>query len=272
MKRLKIMVVLLAVLVVGANVMVIANTGGLDHTPPELTVPEQVLEISVTDPQEAYLAGVTAWDDRDGDLSEKVLVEHISQLTGKDTAKVTYGVFDQAGNGSTATRTIRFTDYTGPKFQLSQPLNFSLGRTVTLMDRLTAWDDLDGDITNKIRVSSANLSNDLEGIYRITAQVTNSLGDTHILELPVVLTEQTGAAPQILLTDYIVYMKKGDAFDPENYLDSVTDPNSKKTVPLSQVEIQSQVDTAQAGTYDVVYSYEGEKENAQVILTVVVME
>lgn len=272
MKLLKIVVVLLAVLVVGANVIVITNTGGLDNTPPELTVPEQVLEVSVTDDQDAYLAGVTAWDDRDGDLTAKVLVEHISQLTGKATAKVTYGVFDQAGNGSTATRTIRFMDYTGPQFRLSQPLSFGLGRTVTLMDRLTAWDDLDGDITNKIRVSSTNLSNDLEGIYRITAQVTNSLGDTHILELPVLLTEQTGAAPSIVLTDYIVYIKKGDSFDPEAYLESVTDPATEKKPRLSQVEIQSQVNGEQPGTYDVVYSYEGEKENTQVILTVVVTE
>lgn len=51
----------------------------------------------------------------------------------------------------------------------------------------------------------------------------------------------------------------------------MTDPAAEKDPSLSRVEISSQVDPEQPGTYDVVYSYSGEKDDTQVILTVVVM-
>lgn len=270
-KKLKVLTVLLTVLVVALNGIVVLSTGKLDSKAPEIVVPDGVLELRVDASEEEYLKDVTAWDNRDGDVTDRVMVEHISQFTGDETVKVTYGVFDQAGNGATATRTVRFTDYTGPKFQLTKPLSYGLGRTVTLMDRLTAWDDVDGEITNKIRVISPNLSNDVVGIYRIRVQVTNSLGDTQVLELPVLIEEVNGNTPEITLTDYIVYLEKGTEFDLQDYLDSVTDPASEEKNNLSRVEIQSGVDLKQPGTYDVVYSYEGEKEDTRVILTVVVM-
>lgn len=272
MKILKILVVLLTVVVVGANVMVILDKGGLDSTPPEITVDSEVLEVLVQAAQEEYLAGVTAWDSRDGDLTDQVMVEHISQLTGENTVKVTYAVFDGAGNAATATRTLKYTDYTGPQFRLSRPLRYQLGTVVTLLDRLTAEDPLDGDITHKMRITSQNLSNDIAGIYHISVQVTNSLGDTQVCSLPVVIGEITENTPEILLTDYIVYLEQGAEFDPQEYLREVTDPADTGSPKRSDVEIQAQVDTSQPGTYDVVYTYEGSKEETQVILTVVVVE
>lgn len=271
MKLLKMLTVLATVLVVMLNVTLMMASGKLDSKAPELSVPDGVLELSVGASQEDYMKGITAWDNRDGDISDQVLLEHISQFTGENTVKVTYGVFDRAGNGATATRTVRYTDYTGPQFQLSRPLRYGLGRTVTLMDRLTAWDAMDGEITNKVRITSPNLSNDIAGVYRIRVQVTNSLGDTQVLELPVLIEEITANTPEITLTDYIIYIEQGAEFDPKDYLEAVTDPAAEKDPSLSRVEISSQVDTEQPGTYDVVYSYDGEKDDTQVILTVVVM-
>ena len=82
-----------------------------DSTPPVISFDSDVLEISVRTKQEELLSGVTAWDDSDGDLSSEVAVKSISKLIGKDTAKITYIVFDKADNMATATRTLRYTDY-----------------------------------------------------------------------------------------------------------------------------------------------------------------
>lgn len=272
MKFVKILTVLLTVVLLAANGVLLATSGELDTEAPELSVPDGVLELSVTATEEDYLQGVTARDNWDGDISDQVLLEHISQFTGEDTVKVTYGVFDRAGNGSTATRTVHFTDYTGPRIQLSKPLRYGLGWTVTLMDRITAWDDLDGEITNKLRITSLNLSNDVEGIYRITVQVTNSLGDTVVQELPVMITDVTGSTPEISLTDYIIYVKQGEKLDLRQYIASVEDPASETDGSVSRVEISSTVDTAQTGTYEVVYSYQGVWETAKTIMTVIVTE
>ncbi len=270
MKILKTALCVLAALVVALNIVMIVKQGGLDGTPPEITVASEVLEVSVHGEETEYLSGVTARDDRDGDLTDQVLVEHISLLTGPDTAKITYAVFDKAGNAATASRTVRFTDYAGPRFQLSEPLNYSIGETVRLMDRLTATDDLDGDITGRIRITSQSLSNDIAGIYYLGVQVTSSLGDTRLLELPVIIDNITDKTPSIVLSGYIAYVERDGAFDPESYLVEVEDPMGKGG--LSRVEIQSGVDTAIPGTYEVAYSYEGEKDDTQVILTVIVTE
>lgn len=268
MNKLKILLALLTVAVLGANVVVFLRQNGLDSTPPEIHMDSELVEVSMADDKSAYLAGVTAQDNRDGDLTDQVLVEHISQFVGDSTVKVTYAVFDKAGNAATASRDLRFTDYTGPEFRLMQPLRYYVGGTVTLLDRLTAWDPMDGDITGKIRISSQNLSNDVPGVYYLGVQVTNSLGDTHVCQLPVQIVELKDGAPEIRLTEYMVYVEKNGAFDPSDYLDEVRDRG--ESVGTSGVEIYSPVDTSVEGTYEVTYTYEGAVTKSQVILTVVV--
>ena len=48
----------------------------LDTTGPVITVEENMLEISVKDPQEALMRGITAMDDRDGDVTARMLVDY----------------------------------------------------------------------------------------------------------------------------------------------------------------------------------------------------
>lgn len=272
MKQLKILVVVLFAAVLCGNVAMTLHQRTQDTTPPVLTVDGDTLEVSVNATAEAYLEGVTAQDNQDGDLTDQVMVEHISQLIGDSRAKITYAVFDQAGNSATATRDICYTDYERPRFALSKPLKYQVGSTVTLMDRLTAQDVLDGDITGKIRISSQNLNNDTEGICSITVQVTNNLGDTAVLTLPVIMDVLTEQTPEILLDTYLVYVDFGAEFDPKQYLTAVEDPAASDTPSLSDVEISSPVDTGKPGTYQVSYSYSGRKDNCQTILTVVVPE
>lgn len=253
---------LLAVVTLAANIFVAVKQKGGDTTPPEIRFDSEILEVSVQDKD--YLSGVTAWDDTDGDLTDQVLVEHVSQLTGENTVKITYAVFDHAGNPTAATRTVRYTDYTGPEFHLSQPLNYRLGSTVVLLDRLEAVDELDGDITGRIRVTSQSISRDVSGVYYLGVQVTNNLGDTQVLELPVQILDGE-SEKEIRLSEYIVYLKQGEHFEPEEYLLGVYDSDGEKEAV--QVEIQSHVDVNTAGVYEVTYCGE---DAAQVILTVVV--
>ena len=45
-----------------------------DTTPPVISVEEQMLEISVKDDRDILLSGITAVDDRDGDVTASLLV------------------------------------------------------------------------------------------------------------------------------------------------------------------------------------------------------
>ena len=82
----------------------------LDRVSPVISIPEGILDVRVNDGTEALLAGVTASDNRDGSLTDQIMIQGVSRLLSANTARVTYVVFDGAKNMGTATRTIRYTD------------------------------------------------------------------------------------------------------------------------------------------------------------------
>lgn len=116
-----------------------------------------------------------------------------------------------------------------------------------------------------------NLNIAAAGTYSITLQVTNSLGDTAIVPLSVIMQEN-GKLPSIALQEYLVYLKQGDRFDPESYLLRVTEliAGRERTCPLDEVSIDSKVDMDHPGVYEVTYQYTGEAGTGKTILTVVV--
>lgn len=227
----------------------------VDDIAPVIRCEEETIRISVTDGEETLLQGVTASDNVDGDLTDQVMVKSVSPLIGADTAKVTYFVFDSSDNVATASRMVQYRDYKRPRFSLSQPLVYRVGSTVTLLDRLTAEDDLDGDISDSIRVTAQNLSVDYEGTYSVTVQVTNSLGDTAVLPLRVVMDSYGAVNKLVELKEYIVYLDEGDDFDPEDYVRHVRDYDYS-AVDVSELAIESNVDTSVPGDYEVSYTFE----------------
>ena len=117
------------------------------------------------------------------------MIQGVTQLIGSNTAKVTYVVFDEANNMATCTRTVRYSDYQKPFFSMVRPAVYTLGSTVTLLDRLYAHDVVDGDISGNIRIVSQNVNIKEPGTYSVTAQVSNSLGDLDTVNLKVVIVD-----------------------------------------------------------------------------------
>lgn len=239
---------------------------------PTITCPQEVLELSVRDPEEALLSGITAQDKQDGDLTGHVLIQGAARQITDNTTTVTYLVFDSDGNSATATRSVRYKDYTKPRFQISQPLVYTSTASIALLDRLQAIDCMDGDITNAVRVGTLDATGDPE-IFTTDVQVTNSLSDTARLTIPIVVYSAAASRPEIELTDYLVYLNQGDAFRPEKYLRAVNLPARTGQVQLgslADVKITSTVNTAAPGTYMVHYRYPYEGTTALAVLTVVV--
>ena len=243
-----------------------------DHTAPRIVSDGVPLEVSVNATDAELCAGLTAADDRDGDLTDRIIVRRVSQLTGANSAQATYTVFDSASNFCTFTRPIYYTDYHKPRFSLSQPLVYGVGSTVTLLDRLKAEDVLDGDLTDKMRLTLVNLSVGTEGDYRIRVQVTNSAGDTSMLSLTVMIRNRTARHPVITLSDYLVYATGDET--PEDYrslITSVLQSEHGASVDPSKVEISGKIDHEHPGSYDVLFSYTTDAGlESSVILTVVV--
>ena len=239
----------------------------VDVTPPVITCSTDSIDVSVTAGEEALLQGVMASDDRDGDLTDQILIKGVSPSLTDSSAQVTYIVFDSANNMATVTRTVRYTDYEAPRFALSRPLVYSMNQTVTLLDRLTATDVLDGDISSSIRITSQNIISTQPGVYGVTAQVDSRLGEPVVLPLKVVIT--TGETQLIWLKDYLISLPQGSAFDPAAYIDSAVAPDGTG-LPASQVSIDNQVSTAVPGVYYAGYTVTAQGQSYTVYLTVVV--
>lgn len=243
-----------------------------DTTAPVLTSDCEELELSVTAGPDAIFNGLSAIDDRDGDITPSIMIDHSSNLIDENSIRVTYVVFDSSDNFSKLTRVLRYTDYEKPHFELREPLVYSMADPVMIGNRLKAVDVLDGDITGSIQLSTSDLSIGMEGMYSIEAQITNSLGDTVALPLRVMIVPGS-RLPVIKLTDYLVTIKQGTGFAARDYIKSVEDPYmSEDDEPLtaSDVHIIGAVDIRNPGVYYIQYTCDGAGGTGYTMLTVVV--
>ena len=81
-----------------------------DTRAPQIHIDEQPLEASVRDDKSALLAGVTASDNVDGDVTASLVVERVNLTDSDGSISVSYGAFDSAGNVAKAKREGRYTD------------------------------------------------------------------------------------------------------------------------------------------------------------------
>lgn len=193
-----------------------------DTDAPTITMNDtQMLQVSVQDPKTVLLQGVTAHDQQDGDVTGKLVVESV-QLVQKDGLIVVgYAVADSAGNVAKASREVQYTDYESPKFGLSAPLIFRESSDFNIMSIIGASDVVDGDLQHRIRATSLTESAVVGvGIHPVHFQVTNSLGDTAELVLPVEVLASNSYDASLTLTDYLIYLPKGESFQARSYLDS----------------------------------------------------
>lgn len=268
MRTIKQAIIIILSLLIVATVVSYFVLGTSDrNVPPQISCPQEILEISAADSEAALLVDVVASDEQDGDLTARVTVAGISKLITKDTAKVTYQVFDSDYNMASCVRRIRYTDYRRPSFEVLEPLIYSSTEEVLMLPRLKATDVVDGDISKNIRVSTLEPTADSE-IFYVSIQVSNSVGDTSGVKLPVLLLESDPLRPEIKLSDSLVYVEQGEKFTPSAYLMDLRVPGMKPS--LAEITVDNNVDTGKPGTYYVRYSYSANGSTGTAILTVVV--
>ena len=223
MKRLRIIILaLLALSLVLLGVSSGVRLLSRDRTLPVIECDQQELRIGTSEGSDALLHGVTAHDDKDGDLTDAIIIERIAGTGEAGKVTVTYAVADSDHHVASCTRTVVYTDYVSPRFALNAPLIYEVGSALQVRDRLGAWDMIDGSLTDRIKINASALSTNYVGRFPLTVEVTNTLGDTAALTLDVVVRDSDPDAPQIKLTKYLVYLNQGADLDPLEYLAGVT--------------------------------------------------
>ena len=251
----------------------IAERFTTDTTMPYITVDSEVIEISVKDKKEILLSGVTAYDGKDGDISDRVLIESISKFIEPGVCSVTYAVADSDKHVAKQTRTVRYTDYTPPEFYMKRALVYGVDEALDIRAAVGARDSIDGDISDRVSIVTTDYVKNTIGVFTVSLQVSNSMGDTIYLDVTVHVEGNETMAPQIQLKKSLIYVKKGEEPIFEDYLGDVTVNGVLMKKDEIQLLISTNFDSEETGTYNVHYyittneGYEGHS-----ILTVVVEE
>lgn len=248
--------VLAIVIFVGYNMY----TGVADDTKgPEFSISGELLELSVEDPQTRLLEGVTAFDNRDGDVTDTVIVENVYGLKNGNEVTVTYAAFDRSGNVTKATRQVCYTDYKSPVLTVTRSLAIPSG--IDIMNYVKAEDVFDGDISRRIRGALVSDSGSLGSVGRhdVQFQVYNSIGDTVKLTLPVEVYSADKYNASVELKENLVYLSERSMIDYESYLAEFSYNSVKYDLSTGvpsdlHVVINGSVNTWVPGVYPVTYT------------------
>ena len=267
----KIILILFALIFAAFVGFSIAERLTTDRTLPQIEVPQDVLKVSIKDPEEKLLEGIVATDGKDGNITQNVIVESVSKFIRTGVCTVTYAVVDSDNHVAKATRTLEYTDYTSPEFYMKRVLVYSVDEDMDIHEAVGARDCIDGDISDKVTIVATDYVENMAGVFNVSLQVSNSMGDTIYLDITVHVEGNETMSPQIALKKSLIYIKKGEKPDFEDYIQEVTIDGVVMTD--YGMMISSNFNSDIPGTYNVHYyittttGYEGHS-----ILTVVVEE
>lgn len=209
---------IISVLLFGGYTLIRAVT--VDRTLPIIEMDSDEVTISVEGGDAAILEGITASDEKDGDITDNLFVESKSSFIEKGKFTVTIAVADSDNHVIKAERKVIYNDYRSPQFSLTEPLKFLTLREnrddLNIAEYLQATDVIDGNISNKIKISSDySINKYTTGDYQMEFSVINSMGD--IARLPVTVNiysalEESGL-PEIILSKYLINTPVGAGAD-----------------------------------------------------------
>ena len=258
MKIIRICVLALLVLTIAgsaANAVLNRDSGG---EAPALKSTKDKISVSCKYTASDLLQGLTASDEEDGDLTDRIIIGNFSDFKSRGLADLDYMVYDSDGNNDACTREVQFSDYKPPQITFDAPCVF-FARSATSADLLQntrAYDMLDGDVTKRVKITETDADFKQPGDYSFSVYVFNSFGDEVNMEFPLHLLDPAQKGNTVSLAAAVEYVNKGEDLHPEDYFVGVTNDITGSPVPTESytLHIDSDADTSKDGIYEVHYS------------------
>ena len=241
-----------------------------DKTYPIISSDSDLITVPLNASDEDFLKGLSAYDEKDGDITDKIIVESVSRFVEPGVSVVSYAVSDNDRHVATFKRRVVYENYNSPRFTMSSSLVFSLSQSYNIGSIIGAVDSIDGNISNKVIITANETSVTGSGVSEVIVKVTNSKGDMISQIFPVYVEDRSQVAPEIKLKQYIVYQKVGEAFDASRNVVSALAADG--TDLLDSIEIDSKVNESIPGTYEVHYRATDFSGRTGHVMTIVIVE
>lgn len=270
-RKLHIFIILLFLIVnVGYGIFIYQDIFAVKDIPPEIYFDSNLITVSVKDDDLALLAGVSAMDEQDGDVTGSLIVEEKTRFVSDATRSVSYVAFDKNHNACRATRKMVYSDYKNPEITLIAPLIFTSSETNFNPENcVKASSVLDGDITNKVRI--LNSKDYIVGDNQIELSVSDSAGGEQSIKVtctinPVYHPDKLS----IELTDYLITAEVGSTIEPKDYIQDVLLRGQEATYLIDDVTY-NQVSLTNTGVYEINYHLANGEDEAFSRLVILVV-
>lgn len=233
MKKAGIALMVIICLVLGAATVHLVITE--DRTAPEIIFSGDQIHYSPEDDESVLLAGVTAMDKRDGDVTASLIVEGIYPDDSGSTAKVTYVARDKQNNIAKASREIEYSE-TG---STDTPNGNDAGNNIGETNQPTEGQNQTG---------SGQGEPNQDGTTPVSgAGIANTEDEEEEEDLP-------EGSPGITLSADKLTVKRGEAVNRLSYVESITDDKDDKNTLWQRISIAGDtLDTSTAGVYELQY-------------------
>lgn len=218
----------------GAGYMTYKNQ---DRTAPEIKV-DQSEKIAYTEGEDygKLLEGVTAQDDKDGDLTSEVFVEKVVPVS-KKKAVVYYGVTDKAKNVGTASREVTY-----------QAAEDSDAAEETAQD--TASEEVSEDTTQKTKKKTKKEKNKKTAEEKKAEETAQ---DAAAADQQSGTLQPNGTRPAMKLAGEAKTIARGTSFNALNEVTDAVDDKDDRDTLFRGLHIDGNYNVNQAGTYTLQY-------------------
>ena len=233
------------IVLAGAGYMTYKNQ---DRTAPEIKV-DKSEKITYTEGEdyEKLLRGVTAQDDKDGDLTSQVFVDKVVPIS-KKKAVVYYGVTDKANNVGTANREV--------KYQEAEP-----DTTDTDAADTNAAEDTSGEkkkTTKKAKTKKKKTDNKKKEESKAQEQTDSQQAEEQTNDT----LQPNGTRPTIKLVENAKTIARGTTFNALNEVADAVDDKDDRDTLFRGLHVDGNYNVDQAGTYTLQYYVQDSEGNA----------
>ncbi len=188
-----------------------------DTKAPVISVPTEKITYEEGSDKALLLAGVTATDDRDGDVTANVRIYDIAVMEDGRSAQIIYAAYDSSYNLGKRFRTVGYK---------------SSRKNVDMTDEM--YD-----------IISEEIDDDNKSTTEVTTEATTEAASTE---------EEITTFPYIKLAGDGIVLKVGDNFDPMIAIEDVKDDVDDRNTLFNRIDLEGDYDMSQPGTYELTYS------------------